>query len=174
MEVMDRLEMQDVAKAVESLPDEVKEMIGRGLELVEKETKDLLKKLTSAGFSVMEMEWTLDVLQGKDDAPGLLKIFGVKKPGDPVDPDQTDAFPEGERDFRTHTLTTEGVTELVAGIVADSVPVRAVDILNRLEEGERGREGGPRESVLKVIRGARAPVAKRAPDLSVANGGADG
>lgn len=167
----------EVIQFVDQLPEEVKTLIGHALQLVETEAKGLRKKLEKAGYSLEEVDANLDLLKGKDDEPGLLILFDVKEPGDPVDPDQVAMFPEeGEqfRDFRTHAMNTDQVRELVAGIIHDSVPAAAVQILNDLEEGEREREGGSRESVLKVIRSARAPIAKRATNLSVANGGVSG
>jgi hypothetical protein len=163
----------ELIEFVEQLPEEVKALIGHGLQLAETEAKGLRKKLEKAGYCLEEVDANLDLLKGKDDEPGLLQLFDVKEPGDPADPSQI-GMEMPERDYRTHALTTEGVSELVSGIGADLSPAAAVAVLNLLEEGEREREDGFRESVLKVIRAARAPIAKRVGNLSVADGGDNG
>lgn len=166
--------MKELREFVEVLPEEIVAILGQGLGLVQKETLKLHKDLAKVPRykeALAVVDRTLDLLKGKGDTPGLLQIFGVKEPGDPEDPSQ-EKMDLPDRDLRTHAMNTDGVRELVSGLVADKTPMEAFRALNLLEEGEREREGGPRESVLKVIRSAREPIAKRVRKLTVEDGGA--
>ena len=154
---------------IERLPKDIFHALGQGLRPRRKELKRLRSSLITAGLedSVGSIDEELDLLLGKGDEPGLMKLFGVddetlsreKADEEPANLDQRAI--DDERDYRTHGMTTSQVQELVSAVASDNAPAAAVRILNALEDGEQDREGGARKSVLDVIRGARSPVVKR-------------
>lgn len=166
MEKLDQLK-----EFIDRLSDDVRATLGMGLRLRRKELKRIRSSLVTAGLehATQDVDESLDLLLGKGDEPGLLKLFEVddetmerRKEQEAQDPLQKDLDPE--RDYRTHGITTAQVSELVSAIAADNPPAAAVRILNALEEGEQEREEGARKSVLDVIRSARSPLVKRIDD----------
>lgn len=162
--------MQDL---IDRLPEPVQRTLGQALRLRRKELKRLRSSLVTAGLdeAAADLDSELDLLLGKGEDPGLLKMFGVdddtlerkREEEEAFDPQQRDL--EDERDYRTHSLSNAKVKELVSAIAADYEPVVAVRMLNALEDGEQEREGGARANVLDTIRQARTPIVKRIPKL---------
>lgn len=161
-------EVMEAFEAIEGEEPLAWHALGQGLRLRRKELKRLRASLITAGLdeAAHEIDEELNLLLGKGDDAGLLKLFGVdddtlerKKAEEEKDPAQRDI--DDPRDYRTHGMNTEQVRELVSSVASDNPPAAAVRIMNALEDGEHEREGGARKSVLDVIRAARAPVAKR-------------
>lgn len=86
------------------------------------------------------------------------------------DPKQREMADVGSRDYRTHKFkNVQQTRELVARIIEESAsPAAAVMALNRLEDGEKEREGGPRENHVRAIADARGPLATKAERLTPA------
>ena len=118
--------------------------------------KGLRKKLTKAKLDPAELDAELELWQGTKELKGLLTVLDAVEEKIEEDPNQADI--EDKPDFRTWDKTTDQVRELVTEVVSDSKPVAAIRTLNLLEDGEKQRKGGQRESVLKVITSARRPL----------------
>lgn len=136
-----------------------------GLERVDT-LKGLRKKLTKARLDVAEVDAELELWQGTKERKGLLMVLDVQEEKVEEDPNQTDI--EDKPDMATWDKTTDQVRELVSGIVSDHKPVAAIRMLNNLEDGEKQRKGGHRESVLKVIGSARRPLVAKVEKIETA------
>lgn len=152
-------------KAVLAMMPEAKRSLG--LAALERQTtlKALRKKVAAEGFEDLasSIDSELELLKGTKTTKGLFYALEVqeeqkakKKPA-AEDPTQRDV--EDKPDFRTWELNTDGVRELVSAEISANPPVKAVRILNALEDGERERKPKPRKTVLDVIRDARKPLA---------------
>lgn len=162
--------MTKLKEALDHLPEEVREAMGQGLKLRLTELKKLHKALEKAGFDTEAMDEEMELISGTKEKTGLLTILGVVDPDQAPDPLQEDL--PLDKDFRTWSLTDNGVRELVASVASDNTPVAAERILNALEDGEKEREGGSRANVLKTIRAARSPLSEKVARLQVEDGGA--
>lgn len=161
---------------IDRLPKDAFDTIGQGLRLRKKELKRIRSTLVTAGLdhAAEDIDGELDLLLGKGEDPGLLVLFEVdddtlerKRAEEEAAADNLEQRDlEDARDYRTHGMNTEAVRELLSAIAADNPPARAVQVMNALEDGENEREGGARESVLKVIRAARSPLVKRVKALA--------
>jgi hypothetical protein len=160
-------------KAVLDLMPEAKRSLG--LAALERQTtlKALRKKVAAEGFEdlAQSIDDELELLKGTKEKRGLFFALEVqeeqkakKKAEAAVDPAQQDI--EDKPDYRTWDLNTDGVRELVSAEISANPPVAAVRILNALEDGERERKPKQRESVLQVIRDARAPLARQVDNLA--------
>jgi hypothetical protein len=119
--------------------------------------KTLRKKMASEGFEPEAVDAELELWQGTKELKGLLTVLDAEDEKKPEEnPNQRDI--EDKPDMATWDKTTDQVRELVSGIVSDHKPVAAIRMLNNLEDGEKQRKGGHRESVLKVIAAARRPL----------------
>lgn len=156
---------------IDRLDEDTTFSLGMGLRLRRTNLKRIRSTLITAGLehATEDVDEELDLLLGKGDEVGLLKLFGVddetierRKEQEEQDPLQKDIDPE--RDYRTHALSNTKVGELVSAVAADNPAAAAVRILNALEEGEQEREGGARANVLDTIRKARSPLVKRIDD----------
>lgn len=163
--------MEDVKILLDQVPDEVRETVGQGLKLRLTALKNLHKSTEKAGIDTDHIDDELLLLQGNKERPGLLAIVGAVE-GEKKTPDDNQVpMPiEGEKDYRTWALTTDQTQELVTKIAAEEAPAAAVIILNNLEDGEKEKDGGPRASVLNVIRTARSPLARKVNEMKVVNG----
>ena len=162
--------MEDAKLLLDQLSEEIRLTLAQGLVLRLKELKGLHKKLEGAKFSTVEVDAEMKLLEGTKEEKGLMAIMGAEEKEEKPDTDQATLPMEGETDYRTWNMTTDQVRELVSDIAADESPAAAVIIMNNLEDGEKKRDGGPRKSVLDVIRAARAPLAKKVPHMKVVNG----
>ena len=166
-----------LVSVLNTMPVEVLESIGHGLVLRQAEITRVRKSLVTAGYDLSEADAELDLLKGTKETLGLLAALDFdeeKKEKDAKDPAVTgQRSTDDPRDFRTHGLNTQKVRELVSSIVSENPPVEAIRTLNALEDGEREKEGGSRDSVLKVIRDARTPLTKKVGGLGAGseNGG---
>jgi len=155
-------------EALTDLDPTVRACLGQGAKLRLSELKKLHKTLEKAGFSTEDMDAEMELLQGTKETMGLLAILGADdEEEEKDDPAQLHLLDQDQKDLRTWGKATDQVRELVSEVTADHPPAAAVQILNALEAGERDREGGPRKSVLDVIRGARAPLAEKVKKLTV-------
>lgn len=86
-----------------------------------------------------------------------------------ANPDQMDLT---TIDYATHAHTSvEQTREYVARLIDEAAtPAAAVMALNRLEDGENQRTGGPRQNHLDSIRAARSPLAKKVEKLTTEEG----
>lgn len=168
------IDLKALKEQLENLPEDVRENLGQGAVLRLSALKTLHKSTKKAGMPTEEMERHLELLEGTKDRSSLVSLLGIKEDADPkkatADPAQTDAFPDEAPDYRTWEKTADEVRELVSEIISESVPARAVQILNNLEDGEKKREPKPRKNVLDIIRAARSPLADKVKDLSLSSG----
>lgn len=139
--------------------------MGQGLKLRLTVLKKLHKDLEKAGITTDEVDEEMELISGTKEQTGLLTIMGVVEDEGTPDPLQEDL--PLDKDFRTWSLTDNGVRELTAEIISESTPVQAVQLLNALEDGEKEREGGSRANVLKTIRSARSPLTEKVNKLRV-------
>jgi len=118
--------------------------------------------VTTEGFDPAEIDAELELWNGTKEKNGLLVLLDAEKDAAEADPAQRSI--DDKPDRRTWELTTAQVQELVSQVAADEKPVAAIHTLNQLEDGENERDkksGGPRKSVLDVIRQARTPLVKK-------------
>lgn len=155
-------------KEILGMMPEAKTALGHAARERVAELKKLRKKMSSAG-----LEEAVDVIdhelelwkgtKGTKDAPAVLGILWAldvsesqEKKKKKEDPTQRDL--EDKPDYRTWDLTTDGVRELIAAEISERPAVEAIRIINALEDGENEKEGGPRKSVLDVLRASRKPL----------------
>lgn len=152
----------------------IREQLGHAALLRMKELKKVRASMVKAGLDVTEVDADMDLLRGTKEQKGLFFVLDVsddaaqqKKKTEEATGEQRSI--EDGRDYSTHGLNSEQAREYVSDIVADEgIPLAAKIIrLNALEDGEREREGGPRETHLKVIRAARQPLTKKVKKMEV-------
>lgn len=172
-EVINR-EVLELKELLDAQTEGIRENLGHGILLRMKELKKVRKQMVKSGLDVTEVDRDIDLLKGTRDSKGLFFALDVtddanarKKKAEADIGEQRDIT--DERDYATHDKTTEQVREYVADIAADETmaPAAKVQKFNALEDGERERDGGPRESVLKVIRSARSPIAKKVKQIAL-------
>ena len=154
------MKMDELKEVLDRMPAAVRVSLGHGALLRMSKVKKIRKQLEAEGFDVQELDQEIDLLKGTKESVGLFQVLDVQeeKSAKKEQPDPLQRGIEDERDYRTHGMNTSQVRELVAAEISDTPPVAAIRALNALEDGENDREGGPRESVLKVIRDARKPL----------------
>lgn len=172
-EIINR-EMLALKELIDASTDGIRENLGHGVLLRVSELKRVRGSMLKAGLDVTQLDHDMDLLRGTKEQKGLFHVLDVtddgqaKKKKAEADTGEQRSITD-ERDYATHPMNTDQVREFVADIVSDEkLPVAAkITRLNALEDGEREKEGGSRESVLKVIRSARAPLTKKVQNLSL-------
>lgn len=172
-EIINR-EMLELKELLDRATGSIRENLGHGVLLRVSELKKVRTSMVKAGLDVDQVDRDMDTLRGTKEQKGLFFVLGVtddgqaKKKKAEADVGEQRSI-DDERDYATHSMNTDQVREFVADIVSDEGLAVAAKIarLNALEDGEREREGGSRESILKVIRSARTPLAKKVQNLAL-------